>query len=63
MDVSFCVDALDEALARFGRPGVFKGSQFTSATFDGAHFSIDDESHTLAAEVVEDAQHPKLTIG
>jgi putative transposase len=33
MDVQFCVDALDEALARHGRPEIFntdQGSQFTS---------------------------------
>jgi len=38
MDVSFCVSALEEALARFGRPEIFntdQGSQFTSATFTG----------------------------
>jgi putative transposase len=38
MDVAFCVDALDEALARFGRPEIFntdQGSQFTSAAFTG----------------------------
>jgi putative transposase len=36
LDTSFCVDALEEALARFGRPEIFntdQGSQFTSATF------------------------------
>ncbi|MDA9489682.1 hypothetical protein XI08_11165 [Bradyrhizobium sp. CCBAU 11361] len=34
MDTSFCVSALEEALARFGRPEIFntdQGSQFTSA--------------------------------
>ena len=34
MDISFCVSALEEALARFGRPEIFntdQGSQFTSA--------------------------------
>jgi len=39
MDVSFCVSALEEALARFGRPEIFntdQGSQFTSAAFTGA---------------------------
>src|SRR5215470_13706680 len=39
MDVSFCLDALQEALARFGRPETFntdQGSQFTSAAFTGA---------------------------
>jgi putative transposase len=38
MDVSFCVEALEEALARFGRPEIFntdQGSQFTSAAFTG----------------------------
>jgi putative transposase len=36
MDASFCVAALDEALARFGRPEIFntdQGSQFTSRPF------------------------------
>ena len=39
MDVSFCVSALEGALARFGRPEIFntdQGSQFTSAAFTGA---------------------------
>jgi transposase InsO family protein len=34
----FCVSALQEALARFGRPEIFntdQGSQFTSAAFTG----------------------------
>jgi putative transposase len=38
MDVSFCVSALEEALARFGKPGIFntdQGSQFTSMAFTG----------------------------
>jgi putative transposase len=38
MDVSFCVSALEAALARFGRPEIFntdQGSQFTSAAFTG----------------------------
>jgi putative transposase len=36
MDVSFCIGALEEALARFGRPEIFnsdQGSQFTSRAF------------------------------
>ncbi|MBC7802070.1 MAG: IS3 family transposase, partial [Gemmatimonadaceae bacterium] len=36
MDVEFCVEALGEALARFGRPEIFntdQGSQFTSSDF------------------------------
>jgi putative transposase len=38
MDVSFCVAALEQALARFGKPEIFntdQGSQFTSAAFTG----------------------------
>ncbi|MET4120479.1 putative transposase [Bradyrhizobium sp. JR4.1] len=38
MDVSFCRDALEEALVRFGIPEIFntdQGSQFTSAAFTG----------------------------
>jgi putative transposase len=38
MDAAFCVSALEEALARFGRPEIFntdQGSQFTSADFTG----------------------------
>ncbi len=38
MDVEFCIDALEEALARFGRPEIFntdQGSQFTSPRFTG----------------------------
>jgi putative transposase len=36
MDASFCVDALNEALARYGKPQIFntdQGSQFTSFDF------------------------------
>jgi putative transposase len=36
MDASFCVAALEEALARYGKPEIFntdQGSQFTSAAF------------------------------
>ena len=39
MDASFCVAALEEALARSGKPEIFntdQGSQFTSAAFTGA---------------------------
>lgn len=38
MDADFCVEALEEALARHGRPEIFntdQGSQFTSAAFTG----------------------------
>jgi len=36
MDSSFCVDALEEAIHRYGKPGIFntdQGSQFTSDAF------------------------------
>jgi putative transposase len=39
MDTGFCLAALEEALACFGRPEIFntdQGSQFTSAAFTGA---------------------------
>jgi transposase InsO family protein len=39
MDSSFCVDALEEALARFGRPEIFntdQGDQFARTAFTGA---------------------------
>jgi putative transposase len=38
LDVRFCVEALNEALARYGRPAIFntdQGSQFTSLEFTG----------------------------
>src|SRR6201986_2669641 len=38
MEVNFCLEALDEALAHYGRPKIFntdQGSQFTSAAFTG----------------------------
>lgn len=38
MEAAFCVEALEEALARFGTPAIFntdQGSQFTSAAFVG----------------------------
>ena len=36
MEAAFCVEALEEALARYGKPGIFntdQGSQFTSTDF------------------------------
>ena len=38
MEASFCVAALEEALARFGKPAIFnkdQGCQFTAAAFTG----------------------------
>jgi putative transposase len=39
MNTSFCLEALEEAMARFGKPEIFntdQGSQFTSQAFTGA---------------------------
>jgi len=39
MEASFCLDALEDALARYGKPEIFntdQGSQFTGAAFTGA---------------------------
>ena len=38
MEVEFCLEVLEEAMARFGRPEIFntdQGSQFTSPRFSG----------------------------
>src|SRR5215207_6627182 len=38
MEAAFCIEALEEALARYGRPVIFntdQGSQFTSEVFTG----------------------------
>ena len=38
LDADFCVEALEEALSRYGRPEIFntdQGSQFTSGDFTG----------------------------
>jgi putative transposase len=43
-DASFCVAALEEALARYGKPEIFnsdQGSQFTSADFTGVLIEAD----------------------
>ena len=52
MDVSFCVAALEEALARFGRPEIFntdQGTQFTCAAFTGALAEPESRSRWTAA--------------
>ena len=38
MEVAFCIEAVEEALAKYGKPEIFntdQGSQFTSAAFTG----------------------------
>ena len=62
MDVEFCIGALEEALARFGRPTIFnsdQGSQFTSPRFTevlteaGVHISIDGRGQWMDNVFIE----------
>jgi len=62
MDVEFCIEALEEALARFGRPQIFnsdQGSQFTSPRFTGVlqeagvHISMDGRGRWMDNVFIE----------
>ena len=62
MDAEFCVEALEEALARFGKPEIFntgQGSQFTSTAFtttlesNGIRISMDGRGRFLDNIFVE----------
>jgi putative transposase len=62
MDTSFCLDALEDALARFGRPEIFntdQGSQFTSSAFTskllsaGIRISMDGRGRWLDNVFIE----------
>jgi putative transposase len=62
LDSSFCVEALQEALLRFGRPGIFnsdQGSQFTAADFTdvllaaGVKISMDGKGRCIDNVFVE----------
>jgi putative transposase len=62
LDSSFCVEALQEALSRFGRPGIFnsdQGSQFTAQTFTdvllaaGVKISMDGKGRCIDNVFVE----------
>jgi putative transposase len=62
MDVEFCIAALEEALARFGRPDIFnsdQGSQFTSPRFTevlsgaGVRISMDGRGRWLDNVFIE----------
>ena len=62
LDASFCVEALEEALARFGRPDIFnsdQGSQFTATSFtdvvkaSGARISMDGKGRCIDNVFVE----------
>ena len=52
MEVDFCLDAVEEALARHGKPTIFntdQGSQFTSAAFTGLLLRTGSRSAWTAA--------------
>lgn len=59
MHTSFCVEALQEALARFGTPAVFdQGSQFTGVSFTGIlaagiRISMDGRGHWMDKVFIE----------
>lgn len=62
LDSPFCVEALQEALSRFGRPGIFnsdQGSQFTAADFTavllaaGVKISMDGKGRCIDNVFVE----------
>ena len=62
MDVGFCLDALEEALARHGWPDIFntdQGSQFTSLAFtqmlseDGIRISMDGRGRWMDNVLIE----------
>jgi putative transposase len=62
MDADFCVDALEEALARYGRPEIFntdQGSQFTSDAFTntlqeaGIQISMDGKGRWMDNVMIE----------
>ena len=62
LDTSFCVEALQEALSRFGQPEIFntdQGSQFTSETFTqvlrdrGIKISMDGKGRCIDNVFVE----------
>ena len=54
LDARFCVDALQEALERYGPPEIFnsdQGSQFTSGAASSPMTAIDNQHDILAAMV------------
>ena len=62
MDTDFCVAALEEALAKYGKPGIFntdQGSQFTSFAFtnvlreNGIRISMDGRGRWLDNVFIE----------
>lgn len=62
MDAGFCIEALEEAMARFGKPDIFntdQGSQFTSADFTdklkaaGIRISMDGRGRWIDNRFIE----------
>jgi transposase InsO family protein len=52
MDVEFCIEALEEALARFGRPDIFNTDQ-------GSQPGFNRSSQRLCAPTVAPRQTPR----
>ncbi len=60
MDAGFCVEALEDALARFGKSEIFntdQGSQFTSYAFTGVLRAADQDQHGRQAALDEQRLH------
>jgi putative transposase len=62
MEADFCIEAIEEAMARFGRPSIFntdQGSQFTSPRFTevltgaGVRISMDGRGRWLDNVFIE----------
>ena len=62
MEAGFCIEALEEAMARFGKPEIFnsdQGSQFTSADFTeklkaaGIRISMDGRGRWIDNRFIE----------
>ena len=54
MELAFCVETLENALARHGKPDIFntdQGSQFTGAAFSGA---LTDNGIAISMECRQD---------
>jgi putative transposase len=72
LDTSFCVDAVEEALAQYGSPQIFnndQGSQFTSAEFtgllsgNGIAISMDDKGTCATTSSSSASGEPSNTGG
>ena len=72
MDSTFCVEALEEALAKYGQPEIFntdQGSQFTSEAFSEVTRGVkststrnDEEPRTAACAAIPSSRHPRPSV-